>query len=211
MRMLIKGFEYIFYSNLDQFERLLYQDKIFFFLKKVAREYPGFSKWYYSLFDNNMIKCGREIIICLQGTDIAAVAILKRDNNESKICTLRVGKLYRSLGIGKELMKSSLEWLNTDKPLITLHMSKQREFNGLFEYFGFKLQQKNLGYYKFLNIELAYNGILPEKNIIFNNIEIAHLEQIIEESIEYGLFNIDEIYNKYIFYWWQKQKILQFN
>lgn len=42
-------------------------------------------------------------------------------------------------------MELSFEWLNDDKPLITIHNSKKHEFNKLFKRYNFELEEKSGG------------------------------------------------------------------
>lgn len=99
------------------------------------------------------------------------LAILKKTKLEKKICTLRVNRNFRGVGIGKKLIEFSLDWLECEKPLITLRKSKQPQFGKLFDYYGFELAQKNVDYYRMLSSELAFNGVLPKKSIELGNFE----------------------------------------
>lgn len=161
---------YIRYSSFSTPEKSLYFYQIHGFLKRLSIEYPGFSKWYKGLFlENKELKRGREIIICEVNYHIAGVAILKLAEGEKKICTLRVTAPYQRQGIGRELMEMCFEWLQDDRPLITMHKSKQHEFAVLLDYYGFLLEQVQRNYYKIFSTELSYNGILPEKRNMFAN------------------------------------------
>ena len=148
----------------------------------------------------------REIIICEYNKEIVGISILKNTDNERKICTLRVSKNFRHLGIGRELLKSSIDWLEDEKPLITVHRTRQKEFNSLFNYFNFKLEQKKWSYYSLFNTELVYNGELPGKNIILNKLEIVDLESFIKKQIAINgyLININEVIDKCIDYWYTR-------
>lgn len=155
---------YFRYSAFSEIEKTLYYDRIYLFLRWVSVEYPGFRQWYEGLFwEDKILRRGREIIVCEKDCRIAGIAILKSTKNEKKICTLRVAKLYRKQGIGRKLMALSLEWLESDKPLLTMDQSRQYEFTGLLDYYGFSLEQMKKNYYGIFNTELIYNGVLPEK------------------------------------------------
>lgn len=97
---------------------------------------------------------------------------MKRTFAEKKICTLRVEQKYQKMSIGKQLIGLSLEWLNTEKPLITVHKSKQYEFDKLFQYYNFQLMDEKQGYYSLFSTELSYNGELPEKSIFYNQFAV---------------------------------------
>ena len=140
---------------------------------KLRNEYPGFDLWFYSLFEKPAcLKREREILLCICGDDIAGIAILKRTFAEKKICTLRVEQKYQKMSLGKQLIGLSLEWLNTEKPLITVHKSKQYEFDKLFQYYNFQLMDEKQGYYSLFSTKLSYNGELPEKSIFYNQFDV---------------------------------------
>lgn len=192
-------------SKQSEVEANIYYIQILMFLKRLKREYPEFNDWYKQLYINNMnLKKNREILICKVNDSIAGVSILKSDENEKKICTFRVKEEFQGNGIGKKLMEKSFEYLNTDKPLITIHKSKQRQFQQMFEYFNFKLEQENKNYYKLFNTELAYNGELPKKKIWLNELQIVNFEKYILNMFHKKEDNINEnikcILNEYLKY-----------
>ena len=181
--MLYNDFRYYLFRNLDLVSQMSYAKKIYSFLFTLNFEYPDFKKWYISLYNNNnTLKDNRDIILCTINESIAGVAILKRDTYEKKICTLRVAPMYQHHGIGSYLLEKSLELFNYEKPLITIHISKYRDFQKLFERYGFKLEQQLQGYYGLLRSELAYNGILSNQFIERNSI-IEHLAFNVEKNI----------------------------
>ena len=120
--------------------------------------YPAFSVWYNNLFTDDLyLKPEREIMICEKEYRIAGVTILKRTKEEAKICTMYVAKQYRHNGIGQMLMELSLEWLKNQKPVITLDRSKEPEFTGILNHFGFALQKRSCGLYRPGKVELIYS------------------------------------------------------
>ncbi len=178
MKMKNVNERYLRYSAFSSFEKNIYYSSIYAFVKYLNIEYPGFNKWYAGLFEKNReLKNDREIIVCQRDYNIAGVAILKSTTAEKKICTLRVARRYQRQGIGRRLMELSFEWLENDKPLFTMHSTKQREFSPLLNYYGFVLEQKKWNYYNLFSTELAYNGILPEKRIPVKLNKIEFLEK----------------------------------
>lgn len=183
----MKYYYYAAYSQLKYDNQQQYYQRLTVFLRKLVFEYPQFAGWFEGLFDSGFqLKPSREIILCEAEHVLAGVAILKKDKNEKKICTLRVDRGYRNNGIGKQLMQLSFEWLESEKPIITLHKSKYGQFESLLQYFDFNLEQKNRGYYHLFNTELVFNGILPEKNIVCREIELAETEHIIYQLLHHG-------------------------
>lgn len=188
----------------------MYYSLIFNFLIQLVLEYPGFSSWYNNLFNaQNELILGREILIAEINYQVAGVAILKNDGVEKKICTLRVGRKYRNQGIGHKLMESSFEWLDSEKPMITVRKSKYKYFDSMFNYYGFKLEQEAKRYYSFLSTELVFNGELPQKQILLNRIEILDISQLCKMMIDSGKVDLDLLIERCINLWLgREQKIL---
>ena len=178
------NFRFFSMRELDILSQIAYAKKINSFLVSLNFEYPGFNKWYWSLFENSTIKNERDIIFYVFNSEVAGVAILKHDNNENKICTLRVSPKYQHIGIGSALIEKSFEIFNTDKPLITIHISKYNSFKGIFEKYNFSLEQQIQGYYGLFKSELSYNGVLSD-NVIEKGSVIDSVAFYIERQM-YG-------------------------
>ena len=149
---------YFKFSELPTWERQMYYNYIYLFLMEANMPYPAFSVWYNDLFTDDLyLKPEREIMICEKEYRIAGVTILKRTKEEAKICTMYVAKQYRHNGIGQMLMELSLEWLKNQKPVITLDSSKEPEFTGILNHFGFALQKRSCGLYRPGKVELIYS------------------------------------------------------
>lgn len=156
---------YFKYSELSEFEQKLYYNYIYMFLMEANMQYPRFSEWYANLFDEALsLKPEREIIICEKEYSMAGVTILKSTKEESKICTMYVAEEYRHNGLGRRLMELSLEWLEDDRPVITLDSSKEKDFAGILKHFGFVLGGAQPGMYGSGKVELIYNGGYAENN-----------------------------------------------
>lgn len=187
-----KFFDYLMMKDLDISSQLDYSKKIYSFLFMLNFEYPDFARWYHSLYNSKgLLKTDREILLCLIDGNVAGVLILKHNENENKICTLRVAPKYQGLGIGSTLIEKSFDFFNTDKPLITIHISKYHEFKSLFERYNFSLEQQVQGYYGLLKSELSYNGILADRAI--NN--PSFFEQIVF-GIEKYIYNYPSLDSK---------------
>ncbi|BDZ84609.1 hypothetical protein Lac2_27430 [Claveliimonas bilis] len=200
--------KYLYYSAFSTYEKTIYCNQIYYFLWRLNIEYFGFSKWYRNLFlENNNLKKDREIILCEKNHCLAGIIILKSTEQEKKICTVRVSKEFQKQGIGKKLIKLGLEWLETDKPLITMHKSKQRQFEPLLNYFDFTLEQEKWNYYNIFSAELCFNGVLPEKKILFNKFEIKDISNWYENFILAGKCNLDEFIDECIVKWYRREQI----
>lgn len=158
-------FEYIYYSNLESLQ-MEYQINVFNFLHSLNYEYPSFDKWYRSLFNNDYsIKNDREIILCKYGESIVGITILKKTEYEDKICTLRVGEGFQKNGVGRKLLELGINYMENDKPIISLDKRREHEFEKLLKHYGFKLEQEKPRYYKLFSTELVYNGELTSKKV----------------------------------------------
>lgn len=191
--------QYLFFSKLYSFEQALYRDAVYGFLWQLNFEYIGFHSWYDRLFaDTHRLQREREIVICTIADQIVGVSILKKDENESKICTLRVAKQAQHNGIGKQLIIKSIEWLQTDKPFITVRSYKEYQFEKLFQYFGFKKEDAYPGYYGLLGTEATYNGILPTQEGILNRFVLADMRSFLAHFICSGKYSTTQLLDMYI-------------
>lgn len=95
------------------------------------KQYQEYLKWYYTKNIPRILNGTGEIIFYLDGFSCAGLAILKKDIEEAKICTLMISEEYRRKGYGKELLESSFDFLGTDKPLITIPSNRIEEFQGI--------------------------------------------------------------------------------
>lgn len=197
---------YFKYSELSFPEKQIYYEYIYQFVKRLAWEYPDFIQWYKKLFLTNRELCSdREIIICESDYVLAGLAILKSNQFEKKICTLRVDKKFQCQGIGTKLVGLSLEWLEDDYPIITMHKTKQKEFSTLLRYYGFKLEQTQNHYYNIFSTELVYNGFLPEKSLFFNRIEILDIRKLYDRFLKTGQNNFNDFAESCIFTWYLRE------
>lgn len=147
------------------------QDIVYNYLKDLNDSYPDFRNWFYSKVLNDILEKNnqREIIIALSELDsinieekyiITGIAILKKTCDEKKICTFRIHEDYRKLGIGKSLFEECFEYLETNKPIITISGDRREMFEPLISQFEFTLEQELKDYYKTGSVEYVYNGTL---------------------------------------------------
>lgn len=212
MKKMMNGKSYYLYTSLSQELKKIYKCEIYKFLCRLVFEYHGFQDWYQGLFtEKSELKYNREIIICEDQFRIIGVAIIKKDMQEKKICTLRVAREYRNQGIGHNLVEMCLQQLNTDKPMITLHKSKFNQFQKLLSYYDFKLEQTQKHYYSIFSTELVFNGLLPEKELIFNKIELMDMERLYRDVVINGRKNFEEYVDACIRCWYHRAQMRQIN
>ena len=79
----------------------------------------------------------RGYILASKHNILAGCCLLKKTQEEQKICTLYVSKSYRRQGIGSDLLTAALTELN-DSPIITVSPGLASEFTPLLSRFRFK-------------------------------------------------------------------------
>ena len=209
---MINGKRFYSYTSLSQELKKIYQHEIYKFLSRLAFEYQGFQSWYQGLYtDGFELKYNREIIICEDEFRIAGVAIIKNDLQEKKICTLRVAQEYQHQGIGHNLVEICMRQLHTDHPMITLHRSKLNQFEKILSYYNFELEQTQKHYYSIFSTELVFNGRLPEKESLFNKIELMDIERLYRKFILGSNKNFEDYVDTYIRHWYYREQIKNFN
>lgn len=208
MEKIINGKRYFLYSSLSQELKKIYCNEIYRFLGRLVFEYHGFYSWYKNLFKKSYdLKCDREIIVCEDQLRIAGVAIIKNGFEERKICTLRVDGEYQCQGIGHNLVEMCMTQLNTEKPMITLHKSKYGQFERILNYYNFELEQTQRHYYSIFSTELVFNGALPQKEIVFNKIELLDIEKFYASFIGGGKNKFEDFVNACIMCWYNRERI----
>ena len=212
MKKIINGKRYYLYTSLSQELKKIYQSEIYKFLYRLVFEYQGFRSWYQRLYIEEFeLKYNREIIICEDQFQIVGVAIIKNDLQEKKICTLRVTREYQHQGIGHNLVEMCMQQLHTDKPMITLHKSKLNQFEKLLSYYNFELEQTQKHYYSIFSTELVFNGLLPEKELIFNKIELMDMEKLYRAVVLSGKKNFEDYVDACIRCWYNRAQMRQIN
>jgi len=148
--------------------------EIFNVLKDSKSLYPEFFSWYFGKFVPGLTDGSRNIIVNYIDGDIVAVALVKNDGMEKKICTVKVNEKYRNVGVGIRLFGKCLEFLDTTKPMITVSAERLSSFSAILKYYGFKLEQIQKGYYKKNSDEYVFNGSLaPAKKPRISDIPIS--------------------------------------
>ena len=86
--------------------------------------------------------------------------MLKRTEDESKICTFLIYEEYRKKGYSKLLLEDFYELLGTEKPLITIPEKRLDEFSKIIEAYGWVPTETTDKYYS------------PE--VVFNNSKVLN-------------------------------------
>ncbi|MBQ8891993.1 MAG: hypothetical protein IJ068_03920 [Bacilli bacterium] len=117
-------------------------------------QYPDYYKWYYQKNLPRIIDGKGEVIFYLDGFQIVGLSMLKKSDDESKICTLLINEEYRKKGYSKLILEDSFKFLGTEKPLITIPEKRIKEFSKIIEA------------YKWIASEMTDEYYTPE--IVFN-------------------------------------------
>lgn len=130
-------------------------------IENLTNIYPDIKKWYEEKIKKALAKkdSTREVLVVLdrQELKIAGIAILKKTQEENKICTIRVEKEYLNQGIGTQLFEEAFKYLEDTKPLITISEDNIECFKPILKKFDFKLVEKIKGLYVPGKIEYIYN------------------------------------------------------
>ena len=141
--------------------------------------YPQFASWFWAKVVPGCRDQSRSILQAYAGENLAGVAILKRSPFERKICTLWVAPFARGCGFGQRLLFDSLEWLQFDKPLITVCQERLHELQPLLDKFGFRLEQAAQSLYRPRRLEYVFNGLMSQPQAVFHGLHLPtrHLEE----------------------------------
>ena len=108
-------------------------------LQEVSPLYPNFDAWLNFKFRRNLSSGERNIVLATDGSNILGLSLLKKNKDESKICTFYVPEEYRGMNVGKDLMSKSLSILDNQNSLITVADERHKELKPLLDSSGFKL------------------------------------------------------------------------
>ncbi len=125
--------------------------------------YPNIDQWFSSKVLTGTSNGTRKIIVRESAGVIHGIAILKKDEDEHKICTLWIRPDQRGFGLGEDLLAESIDWLGCSRPLLTVPAEALHQFIPLVSKHGFNLSQRADGYYRANRCEYVFNGRLPEQ------------------------------------------------
>ena len=105
----------------------------------VKNDYPDYKEWYTKVQVPGLYTNERNIIIAHIKDKIVGFVSLKKTNEEKKICTFYVEKSFRRNKIGTILVERAVEFLEEDRPLITIPMDKLNEFIKIANKYNWKI------------------------------------------------------------------------
>lgn len=129
-------------------------------LLDLSELYPNFEKWLWRKALPGIVSGERSLLLEYVDNKLAGLAIIKDNQEEKKICCIRILPEYQKAGIGKKLFQRCFEELKTNNPLISVSESNVNKFKKLFNYFGFELGAVYDSLYQKDKKEFSFNGSL---------------------------------------------------
>ena len=107
----------------------------------------------------------RDVIIITFNEEVVGVAIVKKEDDERKLCTVYVEPNYRDREITTKLLEEAFSFLGTTKPLISISEEKLDMFQGIIKKYNWeKTQVLPEGYYNENSREIVFNGFIKLKD-----------------------------------------------
>ena len=118
-------------------------------------QYPDYYRWYFQTNIPRILEGSGEAIFYLDGFEIVGLSMLKRTEEEAKICTLLINEDYRKRGNSSIILEDSFEFLGTEKPIITIPQNRLDEFSKIIEAYGWEETSTTDEYY---SPEIIFNS-----------------------------------------------------
>ena len=132
---------------------------------QVKTDYPDYKSWFLAKQVSGLYDNTRNIIVAHIDGKLVGFTSLKKTEDERKICTFYVEKRFRKNQIGSRLVEKSIEFLDTEQPLITIPMDKLKEFVRIGNKYNWKVTDIIENLYRINNPEVIVNGELIETNL----------------------------------------------
>ena len=131
----------------------------------VKDDYPDYRGWFLNKQVPGIYDGSRNIIVAHVNNQTVGFVSLKRDANEKKICTFYISKSFRKNKVGSILALKAIEWLEYDKPLITIPTDKLGDFIRIAKRYNWEVTDIKDGLYRTNNPEIILNGAIMDTNI----------------------------------------------
>ena len=125
-------------------------------LLDVAPLYPTFNSWINFTFRRNLPSGERQILIAHDSNQIIGTALLKKTQQESKICTFYVVPSHRNQTVGDQLMDLALSTLDSSDTLITVPDERNERLSPFLISKGFSLSHSISNLYRKESTEHFY-------------------------------------------------------
>lgn len=134
----------------------------------ICEDYPAHREWYFNKTLPATRTSDTRNILFIRNPEnkdeIIAMACLKREPEEKKICTILIVEEFRRQGINSLLTRKAMEWLGTTKPMITMADYKRDMFDKMITDYDWELTEVIRGKYNDKYEELCFNGTLTDNN-----------------------------------------------
>ncbi|WP_217355598.1 GNAT family N-acetyltransferase [Ruegeria sp. HKCCA4008] len=131
------------------------------FLLPLSEDYPNIERWFTDKVVLGEFLGTRHIVRFERDGRLAALGIAKDEDGEKKICTVRVHPEYFGRGLGVRVFDHLLNWLQVDRPLLTVSEKKLLLFQRLFDHYGFVQTSVTPDLYRKGVSELGFNEQQP--------------------------------------------------
>lgn len=128
------------------------------FLLPLSADYPGIDSWFVLKVVPGLRRGTRYLLPMERDGELVGLGIAKKEEDERKICTVRVAPSYAGRGMGVRLFDGLLKWLDDDRPHLTVTQARLPAFERIFDYYGFAMTSARQGLYVPHALELGYNG-----------------------------------------------------
>lgn len=133
---------------------------------QVKQDYPDYKNWFLNTHVPGLYDGTRNIIVAHIKDKIVGFVSLKKTAEEKKICTFYVEKSFRQNKIGTILVEKAIEYLEEEKPLITIPLSKLHEFVRIGEKLGWEITDIKENLYRIGTPEVIVNDSPPEHSTL---------------------------------------------
>lgn len=131
------------------------------FLVPLSGDYPEIEKWFVTKVVPGLRVGTRTILRVERDHKLVGLGIAKSEDNEKKICTVRVDPTYVGRGTGVRIFDGLLKWLDVDHPHLSVSDGKLPLFERIFDYYGFSHTSIVRGLYVPHQSEHGYNEAAP--------------------------------------------------
>ena len=135
-------------------------ERIWSALSHLEKTYPGFRMWFWGRVVRGLETGQRKYFLSTEAADLVGIVIAKRDRLERKLCTVWVRSDRRGCGLATGLIDEASDWLEEDRPLLTVPQERLAEFMPLVWSRGYKLSEALSSFYRPNVTEYVFNGRL---------------------------------------------------
>lgn len=107
----------------------------------ISEMHPNYLEWYWGKTIPRVLNKRGEIFFEEVNHEVIGILIAKKTTKQRKICTFWVNEKFRKKGVGGRLLKRAIEYLETDKPLISIPENEVSSFEKIIENYHWTLVQ----------------------------------------------------------------------